>query len=90
MIGPDTLKNVAPKGFTGSLWILAVGTLDPDNTQDYDWVVATAGAPEVEGKKGLCLTSHPGNTTETGAGLWLMTRQPEASAETVQMLKDKS
>lgn len=69
-----------PNWFSGPYWIIAIGK---DGTGKYDWAVVIAGEPTEKYADG-CTTTTAGIN---GAGLWLFSRTPVASEETMREMK---
>ncbi|CAB9513308.1 expressed unknown protein [Seminavis robusta] len=83
-VGPCLLNLVADL-IHGPYWVLAVG-------ENYSWAIVSAGAPDqyrktVSGGKNLCTTSSSTCFLDiNGSGLWLFTREQEASDETISIM----
>jgi len=69
-----------PNWLSGPYWIIGVGVQDGR----YTWAVVIGGEPTEKYSDG-CATATEGIN---GAGLWLFSREPEASEETIQAMKD--
>ena len=79
--GLYTLKPFLP-GISGPYWIVATSG---DTTAPDAWSVISGGPPTTP-SNGACRTGRDGPQTfldVNGSGLWIFTRQPVASAATV-------
>lgn len=79
VVGPTFLPVI----FRGPYWVVAT------SEQPYQWAIVSGGPPTVQGNDG-CKNAEPSlfNANGNGEGLWLFTRDPVASEETVSMLVD--
>jgi len=69
-----------PNYFSGPYWIIAIGK---NVTGKYDWAVVIGGEPTEKFSDG-CTTATTGIN---GAGLWLFSRTPVASAEAMTSMR---
>lgn len=72
-----------PNYFAGPYWILAVGRNEDDGR--YEWAIVIAGEPTDPYEDG-CTTSQKGTNN---AGLWLLSRTPVASNETLSAMRNE-
>merc|ERR1711953_577235 len=77
-VAPCFLPNYA----AGPYWILSVGK---NETGHYDWAIVIGGEPTEPYSDG-CTTKETGIN---GAGLWLFSRQPVASEETLTAMHNE-
>jgi len=75
-------------GVAGPYWVLAVA-------DDYEWAIVSGGPPDqfretTEDGTTLCTTKEGSSFLDTnGSGLWLFSRTPQASEETMKVMTDK-
>jgi hypothetical protein len=78
LVAPCFLPNV----LAGPYWIIAFGTKP---TGEYTWGLISGGSPTVKFDDG-CTTKEKG---VNGSGLWIFTREPVASEETLNEARAK-
>jgi apolipoprotein D and lipocalin family protein len=71
-----------PNYLAGPYWILSVGE---NATGQYDWAIVIGGEPTVPSAEG-CTTKQTGTN---GAGLWLFSRDPVASEDTMNAMHNE-